>query len=232
MITVRKAGERGHAEHGWLDSWHTFSFADYHDPRHMGFRSLRVINEDRVAAGKGFPTHSHRDMEIVTYVLDGALEHKDSMGNGSVMRPGDVQRMSAGTGVAHSEFNGSRDAPVHFLQIWILPERRNLQPSYEQKNFTKQERQGKFKVVATRDGANGALVVHQDMTLLAGLFAAGEQAKYALAPGRHAWLHVARGTLRANGVDLEAGDALQLTDEAELAVTGLKDAEVLLFDLS
>jgi redox-sensitive bicupin YhaK (pirin superfamily) len=154
------------------------------------------------------------------------------MGNGSVMRSGDVQRMTAGTGVAHSEFNGSRDTPVHFLQIWILPESRNLPPGYEQKSFTKQERQGKFKVVAARDGANGALVVHQDMTLLAGLFAEGEQAEYRLAPGRHAWLHVARGKLRANGVDLEAGDALQLSDEAELAVTGLKDAEVLLFDLS
>jgi redox-sensitive bicupin YhaK (pirin superfamily) len=232
MITVRKAGERGHAEHGWLDSWHTFSFGDYYDPRHMGFRSLRVINEDRVSAGKGFPTHPHRDMEILTYVLDGALAHKDSMGNGSVMRSGDVQRMTAGTGVAHSEFNGSSEAPVHFLQIWILPESRNLQPGYEQKNFSKEERQGKFKVVAARDGANGAVVVHQDMLLLAGLFAEGERETYTLAPGRHAWLHVARGKLRANGIDLEAGDALQLSDEAALELTGVKDAEALLFDLS
>jgi redox-sensitive bicupin YhaK (pirin superfamily) len=232
MINVRKAFERGHAEHGWLDSWHTFSFGDYYDPRQMGFRSLRVINEDRVAAGKGFPTHPHRDMEILTYVLDGALEHKDSMGNGSVMRSGDVQRMTAGTGVAHSEFNGSRDEPVHFLQIWILPESRNLQPGYEQKNFSKEERQGKFRVVAARDGANGAVVVHQDMKLLAGSFAEGEGAKYALAQGRHAWLHVARGKLRVNGVELEAGDALQVSDEAELAVTGVNDAEVLLFDLN
>jgi quercetin 2,3-dioxygenase len=232
MITVRKAGERGHAEHGWLDSWHTFSFGDYYDPSHMGFRSLRVINEDRVAAGKGFPTHPHRDMEILTYVLDGALEHKDSMGNGSVMRSGDVQRMTAGTGVAHSEFNGSRDNPVHFLQIWILPEARNLQPGYEQKNFTKEDRQGKFKVVAARDGADSAVVVHQDMKLLAGLFAEGEQAKYALAQGRHAWLHVARGKLLVNGKELEAGDAVQVSEEPALEVTGVKDAEVLLFDLS
>jgi quercetin 2,3-dioxygenase len=232
MITLRKAGERGHAEHGWLDSWHTFSFGDYYDPRHMGFRSLRVINEDRVTAGKGFPTHPHRDMEILTYVLDGALQHKDSMGNGSVMRSGDVQRMTAGTGVSHSEFNGSRDTPVHFLQIWILPESRNLQPGYEQKNFSSEERQGKFKVVAARDGADGAVVVHQDMKLLAGLFAEGEQASYALAPGRHAWLHVARGALRVNGVELGAGDALQVSDEAQLELTGVQNAEVLLFDLS
>ena len=232
MITLRKAGQRGHAEHGWLDSWHTFSFADFYDPEHMGFRSLRVINEDRVAPGKGFPTHPHRDMEIVTYVLDGALEHKDSMGNGSVMRSGDVQRMTAGTGVTHSEYNGSRDQPVHFLQIWILPESRNLQPGYEQKNFSRQERQGKFKVVAARDGADGAVLVHQDLKLLAGLFAEGEQGKYALSPGRHAWLHVARGKVRANGLELEAGDALQVSDEAQLELTGVRDAEVLLFDLS
>jgi len=232
MFTLRKAAERGHAEHGWLDSWHTFSFGDYYEPQHMGFRSLRVINEDRVAAGKGFPTHPHRDMEILTYVLDGALEHKDSMGNGSVMRSGDVQRMTAGTGVAHSEFNGSRDTPVHFLQIWILPEARNLQPGYEQKNFTPAERQGKFKVVAARDGAGGAVVVHQDVKLLAGLFAEGEQENYALAPGRHAWLHVARGKARVNGVELSAGDALQVSDEPQLEVTGVNDAEVLLFDLS
>jgi len=231
MITLRKAGERGHAQHGWLDSWHTFSFADYYDPKHMGFRSLRVINEDRVAPGKGFPTHPHRDMEIVTYVLDGALEHKDSMGNGSVMRSGDVQRMSAGTGVAHSEFNGSREEPVHFLQIWILPESRNLTPGYEQKHFSKEERQGTFKLVAARDGANGAVVVHQDMKLSAGLFAAGERANYALSPGRHAWVHVARGQARVNGSELSAGDALQVSEEAELEVVGVNDAEVLLFDL-
>jgi redox-sensitive bicupin YhaK (pirin superfamily) len=232
MIAVRKAADRGHAEHGWLDSWHTFSFGDYYDPQHMGFRSLRVINEDRVAAGKGFPTHPHRDMEILTYVLDGALEHKDSMGNGSVMRSGDVQRMTAGTGVAHSEFNGSRDTPVHFLQIWVLPESRNLPPGYEQKNFTRQDRQGKFKVVASREGADGAVLVHQDVKLLAGLFAEGEKTQYSLAPGRSAWLHVARGKLRVNGIELSAGDALQVSDEAALEVTGVQDAEALLFDLS
>ena len=232
MITPRKARERGHAQHGWLDSWHTFSFADYYDPKHMGFRALRVINEDRVDPGQGFPTHSHRDMEIVTYVLDGALEHKDSMGNGSVMKSGDVQRMTAGTGVGHSEFNGSRSEPVHFLQIWLLPESRSLQPSYEQKHFSKQERQGKLRVVASRDGADGAVVVHQDVKLLAGLFAEGESASYALAAGRHAWLHVARGRIQVNGVELEAGDALQVSNEPELSLSGGKDAEVLLFDLA
>jgi redox-sensitive bicupin YhaK (pirin superfamily) len=232
MITLRKAQDRGHAQHGWLDSWHSFSFGDYYDPKHMGFRALRVINEDRVDPGQGFPTHSHRDMEILTYVLDGALEHRDSMGNGSVMKPGDVQRMSAGSGVGHSEFNASKTEPVHFLQIWILPERRNLEPSYEQKNFPKPELQGKLRVVASRDGAGGAVLVHQDVTLLAGVFAAGEQARYALASGRHAWLHVARGKVRVNGHELEAGDALQASDEAALEVSGVNDAEVLLFDLA
>jgi len=231
MITLRKAQDRGHAEHGWLDSWHTFSFADYHDAQHMGFRSLRVINEDRVAPGKGFPTHSHRDMEIVTYVLDGALEHRDSMGNGSVMKSGDVQRMTAGSGVGHSEFNASRTEPVHFLQIWLLPERRNLEPGYEQKSFSKSDLQGKLRVVASREGASGSVLVHQDVTVLVGTFSAGEQEKYQLAPGRHAWLHVARGKLRVNGQDLDAGDALQVSDEAALELSGVKDAEVLLFDL-
>ncbi|MEP7049039.1 MAG: pirin family protein [Pseudomonadota bacterium] len=232
MITLRKAADRGHAEHGWLDSWHTFSFADYHDSKHMGFRSLRVINDDSVAPGKGFPTHSHRDMEIVTYVLDGALEHRDSMGNGSVMKPGDVQRMSAGTGVGHSEFNASTQDPVHFLQIWVLPEARNITPSYEQKHFSKVERQGKLRLVASRDGAGGAIVVHQDLKLFAGLFAAGESAKYELAAGRHAWLHVARGKLTVNGEELSAGDAVQASEEAVLELSSAEDAEVLLFDLA
>ena len=232
MITLRKAAERGHAQHGWLDSWHSFSFGDYYDPKHMGFRSLRVINEDRVAAGQGFPTHSHRDMEILTYVLEGALEHKDSMGNGSVMKPGDVQRMTAGTGVGHSEFNGSKTDPVHFLQIWVLPEARNITPGYEQKHFSKQDRQGKLTVVASRDGANGAVVVHQDVKLLAGIFAEGESATYDLAAGRHAWVHVARGTVRLNGQELVAGDAAQVSDEARLELRGVRDAEVLLFDLA
>ncbi len=204
MITLRKAQDRGHAQHGWLDSWHTFSFGDYYDPKQMGFRSLRVINDDSVAPGQGFPTHSHRDMEIITYVLDGALEHKDSMGNGSVMKPGDVQRMTAGTGVGHSEFNASRSEPAHFLQIWLLPESRNLPPGYEQKHFSKQDRQGKLRVVASREGADGAVQVHQDVTLLAGIFGAGESTSYTLAAGRHAWLHVARGKISVNGHELQA----------------------------
>ena len=231
MITVRKAQDRGHAQHGWLDSWHTFSFGDYYDAKHMGFRSLRVINEDRVAPGKGFPTHSHRDMEIVTYVLDGALQHRDSMGNGSVMKAGDVQRMTAGQGVGHSEFNASASEPVHFLQIWLLPDRRNLEPGYEQKNFPKADLQGKLRVVASRDGADGAVLVHQDVKLLAGHFEAGEQAEYALAAGRHAWLHVARGTVRVNGQELVAGDALSASEEASLSIRGVSGAELLLFDL-
>lgn len=232
MITLRKAADRGHAQHGWLDSWHTFSFADYYDPKHMGFRALRVINDDSVAPGKGFPTHSHRDMEIVTYVLDGALEHRDSMGNGSVMKPGDVQRMTAGTGVGHSEFNASQEAPVHFLQIWVLPEARNITPSYEQKHFSKAERQGQLKLVASRDGANGAVLVHQDLKLFAGLFAEGESARHELAPGRHAWLHVARGTIVVNGEQLSAGDAVQASNESALELRGVQDAEVLVFDLA
>ena len=233
MITLRKAGDRGHAEHGgWLDSWHTFSFGDYYDPKHMGFRALRVINEDRVTPGQGFPTHSHRDMEIVTYVLDGALEHRDSMGNGSVIESGDVQRMTAGSGVGHSEFNASKTAPVHFLQIWILPEARNLEPGYEQKHFSKQDLKGKLRVVASRAGADGQVLVHQDVKLLAGTFDAGEAENYALAPGRHAWLHVARGQLLVNGQALSAGDAAQVSDETALELRGVSDAEVLLFDLA
>ena len=231
MITLRRAQERGHAQHGWLDSWHTFSFGDYYDPKHMGFRWLRVINDDRIAPGKGFPTHSHRDMEIITYVLDGALEHKDCMGNGSVMKPGDVQRMTAGTGVGHSEFNGSPSEPVHLLQIWLLPESRNLPPSYEQKHFSKEERQGSLRVVASRDGKDGAVQVHQDVKLLAGLFGEGESASYTLGAGRHAFLHVARGKICVNGHDLEAGDAVQASDETALALSRASNAEVLLFDL-
>ncbi|MEO7036828.1 MAG: pirin family protein [Polyangiaceae bacterium] len=232
MITLRRAPERGHAQHGWLDSWHTFSFGDYHDPKHMGFRSLRVINDDSVAPGKGFPTHSHRDMEILTYVLDGALEHRDSMGNGSVMKPGDVQRMTAGTGVGHSEFNASPNEPVHFLQIWVVPEARSISPGYEQKHFSTADRQGKLRLVASRDGADGAVVVHQDLKLFAGLFAEGESASYTLAAGRHAWLHVARGKLRVNGQELATGDAVQVSDERALQLSGVHDAEVLLFDLA
>lgn len=232
MITLRKAEDRGHARHGWLDSHHTFSFGDYYDPKHMGFRALRVINEDRVDPGQGFPTHSHRDMEIVSYVLNGALEHRDSMGNGSVMQPGDVQRMSAGSGIAHSEFNASKTQPVHFLQIWILPERRNLEPGYEQKHFDTQELQGKWRVVASQDGADGAVVIHQDVRILAGKFAAGERAEYTLGEGRHAFVHVARGKATLNGQELSAGDAAQVSEHSALEISGVDESEVLLFDMS
>src|SRR5215472_7910817 len=193
MITIRKAAARGHFAHGWLDTWHTFSFDRYYDPNFMGFRSLRVINEDRVAPHKGFPTHSHRDMEIVTYILSGALEHRDSMGNGSVIKPGDVQRMSAGTGVAHSEFNPSQTEQVHLLQIWILPNQRNLAPSYEQKFFSEVDRSGKFQLIASRDGRDGSVTIHQDASVYAGLLNPGQQLTYAVPSNRHAWLQVARG---------------------------------------
>jgi redox-sensitive bicupin YhaK (pirin superfamily) len=232
MIQVRQANERGHAQHGWLDSYHSFSFADYYDPRHMGFRSLRVINEDRVAPGRGFPTHPHRDMEIVSYVLEGSLSHKDSMGTGSVIKPGDVQRMSAGTGVLHSEFNASSEDQVHFLQIWVLPERRNLPPGYEQKSFGDAEKRGKLRLVASQDGREGSVTVHQDVALYAGLFEKDEKAEHPLSPGRHAWVHVARGNARVNGVELQAGDAAQLSEEEQVVVEGVTGGEVLVFDLA
>jgi len=231
MITVRKSGERGHANHGWLDSRHTFSFADYHDPAHMGFRALRVINEDRVAAGQGFDRHSHRDMEIVSYVLEGALEHKDSMGTGAVIRPGDVQRMSAGTGVTHSEYNASRKDPVHFLQIWLLPRRRGIAPSYEQKTFSQADKAGRLRLVASPGGEDGSVTVHTDAQLYAGVFAAGQTAEHALAPGHHAWVHVVRGTARVNGAELAAGDAAALSEERTVRIEGIDAAEVLVFDL-
>jgi redox-sensitive bicupin YhaK (pirin superfamily) len=231
MITVRKSGERGHADHGWLDSRHTFSFADYHDPAHMGFRALRVINEDRVAAGQGFDRHSHRDMEIVSYVLEGALEHKDSMGTGAVIRPGDVQRMSAGTGVTHSEYNASRKDPVHFLQIWLLPNRRGIAPSYEQKTFSQADKAGRLRLVASPGGEDGSVTVHTDAQLYAGVFAAGQTAEHALAPGHHAWVHVVRGTARVNGAELGAGDAAALSEERTVRIEGIDAAEVLVFDL-
>ena len=232
MIAVRPAAERGHADHGWLDTRHTFSFASYHDPRHMGFRSLRVINEDRVKPGEGFGTHAHRDMEILTWVLEGALEHKDSMGNGSVIRPGDLQRMSAGTGVTHSEFNPSREAPVHFLQIWLLPRERGLPPGYEQKHFPPEARRGRLRLIAARDGREGAVTIHQDADLWTALLQPGESVRHALAPGRHAWLHVARGAVTLNGSTLGAGDGAAVSDEAALEITGAARAEVLLFDLA
>ncbi|MDP2305899.1 MAG: pirin family protein [Pseudomonadota bacterium] len=229
MTTLRRAQDRGHADHGWLDSHHTFSFADYHDRRHMGFRSLRVINEDRVAAGGGFPTHRHRDMEIVSYVLDGALEHKDSMGTGSVIRPGDVQRMSAGTGVAHSEYNASKADPVHFLQIWIVPDRAGHAPGYEQKHFDPASKRGRLRLVASPDGRDGSVTLHQDAAIFAGLFDGDERAEHVLAPGRAAWLHVARGTVTVNGERLSAGDAAAIGDR--VVIEGGAGAEVLLFDL-
>jgi quercetin 2,3-dioxygenase len=232
MIVIRPATERGHADHGWLDTRHTFSFASYHDPRHMGFRSLRVINEDRVQPAEGFGTHAHRDMEILTWVLEGALEHKDSMGNGSVIRPGDLQRMSAGTGVTHSEFNGSREAPVHFLQVWLLPSERGLPPGYEQKHFTQEARRGRLRLIAARDGRDGAVAIHQDADLWTAMLQPGESVRHDLAPGRYAWLHVARGAVSLNGSTLGAGDGAAVSDEKTLEITAAARAEVLLFDLA
>jgi len=230
MLTIRKANERGHADHGWLDSHHTFSFADYYDPAHMGFRALRVINDDRVAGGRGFGAHPHRDMEIISYVLEGALAHKDSTGHGGTIRPGDVQRMTAGRGVMHSEMNPER-APVHFLQIWLLPTQRGLPPGYEQKTFPASEKRGVLRVVASPDGRDGSITIHSDAVLHAGLFDAGERAELALAPGRHAWVHVARGTVRVNGRELHDGDGAALSDEHAVAIEGVAGGEVLVFDL-
>lgn len=230
-LAVRRAGERGQADFGWLDSKHTFSFGNYYDPRHMGFRVLRVINEDRVAAGEGFPTHPHRDMEIISYVLEGALEHKDSMGTGSVIRPGDVQRMSAGSGVTHSEFNASRTDPVHFLQIWILPEARGIKPGYEQRSFSAEEKRGRLRLVASRDGAEGSVKLAQDVRLYATLLQPGEEVSHAVKPGRHAWVHVARGAVTVNGRELVAGDGASVSGQGALALRGAQDAEVLVFDL-
>ena len=232
MIAVRPAAERGHADHGWLDTRHTFSFASYHDPGHMGFRSVRVINEDRVQPAQGFGTHAHRDMEILTWVLEGALEHKDSMGNGSVIRPGDLQRMSAGTGVTHSEFNPSREAGVHFLQIWLLPRERGLPPGYEQKRFPQESRRGRLRLIASGDGREGAVTIHQDADVWTALLQPGESLSHRLAPGRYAWVHVARGAVSLNGSTLGAGDGAAVSDEAALEINGAARAEVLLFDLT
>jgi len=232
MITRRPSQERGHTQHGWLDSYHTFSFADYHDPRHMGFRMLRVINEDRVQPGKGFGTHPHRDMEIISYVLEGALAHKDSLGTGSVIRPGEVQRMSAGTGVTHSEFNSSQTELVHFLQIWILPERTGLPPGYEQRAFPTAEKQGELRLVASRDGREGSVTIHQAVDLYASLLAPGEVVTHPLSRGRHAWVQVARGSIMLNDSPLSAGDGAAVSDETRLTVTATDQAEVLLFDLA
>jgi redox-sensitive bicupin YhaK (pirin superfamily) len=231
MFTVRPARERGHADHGWLDSHHTFSFANYYDENHMGFRALRVINDDRVAAGRGFGAHPHRDMEIISYVLEGALEHRDSMGTGSVIRAEDVQRMSAGTGVAHSEQNASRSEPVHFLQIWLQPSQRGLKPSYEQKTFSTADKQGRLRVVASPDGRDGSVTIHSDAVVHAGVFAPQQSAELTLARGRHAWVQVARGKLRVNGQELGEGDGAALSEEAVVRVEGVEDGEVLVFDL-
>ncbi|HEV8714082.1 MAG TPA: pirin family protein [Candidatus Binatia bacterium] len=231
MITRRVAQDRGHAQHGWLDSYHTFSFADYYDPRHIGFRTLRVINEDRVQPGKGFGTHPHRDMEIISYVLEGALAHKDSLGTGSLIAPGEVQRMSAGTGVAHSEFNPSQAEPVHFLQIWILPERAGLPPSYEQRAFPAEEKRRKLRLVASHDGREGSVTIHQEVDLYTALLAPGETVTHRLTPGRHAWVQVARGAITLNDTALSAGDGAAVSEETLLTVTATDPAEVLLFDL-
>jgi quercetin 2,3-dioxygenase len=230
MITVRPSAARGHAQHGWLDSRHTFSFADYQDPAHMGFRSLRVINEDRVQPGRGFPPHSHRDMEIITYVLSGSLEHKDSLGNGSVIRHGEVQRMTAGTGVTHSEYNPSPTESVHFLQIWILPERNGLPAGYEQQALDAAG--GRLRLVASPDGRDGSLVVHQDAAVLAARLAPDERVEHRLRPGRHAWLQVATGALEVNGTALHQGDGAAIGDESQLGIRATEASELLLFDLA
>jgi redox-sensitive bicupin YhaK (pirin superfamily) len=240
MLTLRKSADRGHADHGWLKSFHSFSFADYYDPAHMGVGNLRVINEDRIAPGTGFGTHGHRDMEIVSYVLEGALAHKDSMGNGSgdrskpsgVVRPGDVQRMSAGTGVMHSEFNHAADATTHFLQIWLLPSERGIAPSYEQKHFAEADKRGRLALVASPDGAEGSVTLHADAAIRAGLFNGPERAELALNPQRIGYVHLARGQLRVNDRALQAGDALRLDGESRLVLEGGQDAEVLVFDLA
>jgi redox-sensitive bicupin YhaK (pirin superfamily) len=232
MISVRHAGERGTANFGWLDSRHTFSFGEYHDPKQMGFGPLRVINEDRVSPGKGFGTHGHKDMEIISYVLEGALEHKDSIGTGSVIRPGDVQVMSAGTGIHHSEFNHSQAAPVHFLQIWILPARQGIAPRYEQKAFSDVDKRGKLRLVGSSDGRDGSVVIHQDVKLFATLLNAGEEVSHALQPGRRGWLQIARGATMLNGRDLDTGDGAGVSDEPALTVKAKADGtEILMFDL-
>jgi len=232
-IAIRRAGERGYADHGWLRSFHSFSFADYYDPAHMGFRTLRVINEDRVAPGRGFGTHSHRDMEILSYVLAGELAHRDSMGSSGVIRPGDVQRMSAGTGVSHSEFNNSNQEPVHFLQIWLLPERPGLTPSYEQKHFPVPERRSQLRLIASPGGRDGSVAIHQDAEVRAALLAGGESVTHQLASGRGAWLHVARGSIRVAGETLAAGDAATFEQPGAIEIAaGGEEAELLLFDLA
>ena len=232
MITLRRAEDRGHANHGWLDTYHTFSFAAYHDPAHVHFRALRVMNEDVVAPGQGFGTHPHDNMEIVTCVLEGALEHRDSMGNGEVLRPGEFQRMSAGTGITHSEFNPSADEPVHLYQIWLFPERKGIEPSYEQKSFPEEERHNKLRLVASRDAAEGSLLIHTAARIYLSSIDAGREVEYELEPGRHAWLQVLRGSITLNGLELKASDGAAVSDEEALDIAASTDAEILLFDLA
>jgi redox-sensitive bicupin YhaK (pirin superfamily) len=231
MIQVRPANERGYASHGWLESRHTFSFADYYDPAHMGFSLLRVINDDTVAPGAGFPTHGHRNMEIISYVLEGGLVHKDSMGNGSVIRPGEVQRMSAGTGVTHSEYNASDKESVRFLQIWIIPDHRGVEPSYEQKRFADDEVQGKLRLVASSDGRNGSILIHQDAAIYVSKLTRGNAVEHAIANGRKAWIQVARGNVKINGHALVQGDGAAITEESRITIRADNDTELLLFDL-
>jgi redox-sensitive bicupin YhaK (pirin superfamily) len=231
MLTVRKAEERGHANHGWLDTWHTFSFADYQDPREMGFGPLRVINDDKVQPGQGFGTHGHRDMEIITYVLEGALEHKDSMGNGSIIRPGNVQRMSAGTGVRHSEFNPSRDKGVHLLQIWIEPKITGVKPGYEEKQFGPAEKKGQLRLIASPDGREGSVTIYQDAYVYASMLEDKDAVTHRLAPGRRAYVHVARGAVKINGTPLKGGDGVRIENESSIELKDAREAEVLLFDL-
>ena len=234
MLTIRRSDDRGHVDHGWLDTRHTFSFADYRDQRFMGFSDLRVINEDRVKPGQGFGTHGHRDMEILSYVLEGELGHRDSMGNGSTIRPGEVQRMSAGTGVTHSEMNPSPEAPVHFLQIWILPAAQGIRPGYEQRAFPAEERRGRLRVLASADGRDGSVTIHQDASMLGAILAPGDRVRHEIPAGRVAWVQVTRGEVSVNGQGLRAGDGLSAVDEAALSIAGggTGDAEVLVFDLA
>lgn len=232
MIQVRKANDRGHADHGWLNAYHTFSFASYRDPRHMGFRSLRVMNEDRVQPGEGFGTHPHNDMEIVTYVLEGALEHKDSMGNGEILRPGEFQRMTAGTGITHSEFNPSDKELVHLYQIWLFPDRKGLTPSYEQKRFAPEEQQNRLRLVASPDAEDGSLLINQDARIYLSQISSGQSVTHPIQTGRHAWLQVLRGSVTVNGNKLDTSDGAAVSEESSLTITADQNAEIMLFDLS
>jgi redox-sensitive bicupin YhaK (pirin superfamily) len=232
MIAIRKSNDRGHADHGWLDTRFTFSFAEYFDPKHVQFRTLRVMNDDRVAGGAGFPTHPHKDMEIVTYVLEGALQHQDSMGNGSVIKPGDVQYMSAGTGVAHSEFNASKTEPVHLYQIWMFPDKNGHRPAYDQKHFSDEEKRATLRLLVSSDGRDGSVKIRQDNELYATVLGTGDKVKHELKPERHAYVQVARGSVTLNGKKLDAGDGAAVSEEKSLELAGVNDAEVLLFDLA